>query len=66
MVKQQPFQLYPTIGLDQIYTFGIEIEFTDAPLDQIKNISHWQLKEEIYITEKTRNIRYGGELISPI
>lgn len=66
MVKLQPFKLQPTIGLDNMYTFGIEIEFTEAPLDDIKNIGDWQLKDEINITEPRRNRMYGGELISPI
>jgi len=66
IAKEHKLQLLPTIGLDKKYTFGIEIEFENAPLDSIKNTGHWMLEDETVISKPTIDHTCGGELISPI
>lgn len=64
--KAHSFQLYPTIGLNKAYTFGVEIEFENAPLGNIKNIGKWELKKETTISYQENGMMIGGELTSPV
>lgn len=63
---KHPFKLKPTMELSSEYSFGIEIEFEYAPLDNIKNIGKWTLEEETAVSKKSGGRIIGGELISPI
>lgn len=54
--------LRDNIGIDNSETFGIEIEFENADLDEIKSSSKWIVKPDDSVT--VGNV--GGELVSPI
>lgn len=61
-LEQVKFVLRDSIGLDSSETFGIEIEFENVDLDDIKKIDKWTLKKDDTVTKGN----VGGELISPI
>lgn len=56
------FSLRDKIGIDCSETFGIEIEFENVKLDEIKNSCNWVTKTDNSVT--VGNV--GGELVSPI
>lgn len=56
------FSLRNNIGIDSSETFGIEIEFENANLDEIKASSKWIVKPDDSVTVAN----HGGELVSPI
>ena len=61
-IQDVDFSLRENLGIDNSETFGIEIEFENANLDEIKSSSKWIVKKDESVT--VGNV--GGELISPI
>lgn len=56
------FELRENIGIDSSETFGIEIEFEKASLDEVKGSARWVVKPDDSVTVGNM----GGELVSPI
>lgn len=61
-LSQLKFELRDSIGLTNSETFGIEIEFENVNLEEIKNLCKWDIKADDSVTKEN----FGGEIVSPI
>lgn len=60
------FQLRNKINIDENNTFGIEVEFENVNLKDIKYNRDWDIKKDDSVTINYVGIEYGGEMSSPI
>lgn len=54
------------IDIDTKETFGLEIEFEDVKLNDIKYSRHWDIKKDDTVTNYIGGYEVGGEAASPI
>lgn len=64
--RESDFKMRNIIGVDQSETFGIEIEFEDVKLNNIKYGRHWDIKKDDTVTDYVDGYEVGGEASSPI
>ena len=60
------FKMRNKINIDKSCTFGLEIEFEDVKLNNIKYGRHWDVKKDDTVTTYVDGYEVGGEVSSPI
>lgn len=65
-LNETKFKLRNKIDISTKYTFGIEIEFENTELNNIKYGKKWDVKEDDTTTIKIDGASIGGEVSSPI